>query len=588
MADNGRKNAENSGTPFAIIPDLRVLDIVTNARQLRLVIALRSYPSSRRNEVWASWEDLGDRARLIPPNGSTRHVRLIADELRDLGLLRWENRGGRKTNLYTLLGALAGGPTLHQSGAPTDDLSLHQSGAPTLHQSGAPSHLLRQRDETTTTVVGVVASIGQGTPTQGGTEAEAGAGTEREPGAGAGTEQVTGAGAGQPDRPEAASGQQAEADPDLLDDATLDPDLCEDEFTYVLDIQPNKGKGDRALLGDGREVMIFNPARARALRHHIGEPVRVRTSKSGRFDVLESFEKPDPPDRRRSSRLSKLEQRVDEFAGGFEVREHFEALLLAAEQDDPLVSDLRDRIVGWAQTQAEDRRYRRKSFGHVVELLRRLGVPEDDIPTELPVEPVEPVKVEGAIFHTATGDPVTAPQLDSIADEIGGAKEQIPPRPPERPHRPRPREPVEPAHESKSSVNLDALLEVSGIGVAEEEPTPPGLPESTARFDALVASSGLGGAKEEPPSEPVQVEPANDTSSDHTSPESKSPESTADLDALFATSGLGVEEEQIPTPPPEPVEAEPANDTPSDHTGPAPPMISAEAFWALMPDEVIP
>ena len=179
--------------------------------------------------------------------------------------------------------------------------------------------------------------------------------------------------------------------------------------------------------------MVFNPAQARALRRHVGEPVKVRTRESHGFEVLQSFDPSDPPDQRRSRWLAKLEQRVDDFARGFEVREHFEALVVAAEQDDPLVPDLRDRIIDCAQTRAEDRRQRRMSFDHVALLLRRLDVPEDEIPTELPVAPIEPVEVEPAIFMTEAGEPVTSSQLDFIAAEIGGAKEQIPTPPPVEP-----------------------------------------------------------------------------------------------------------------------------------------------------------
>lgn len=345
--------------PYVGFLDLRALDVLTTSRQLRLAIALRSYPSSRGDEVFASWEGLGRRSRLITPSGHVRNVRLVAAQLRDLGLLTWERRPW-ETNKFTLLGVLAERPVQSdadagdQSDADRQGAGSDQSDADTSRQTDADISASDRRTKSPTSPptdtdddVGRVDvtnnSPSVSPPLRGEPEGFSDEAVEL-----AFEEALVGAAL-----PEPVSEAEAAERP-VPDDETVPEDLRRRKFTYVASVTPTKSKDNqyhKIAVGSGKMMLIENPVIAKRLKAREGKLVYPFTRLGDRKDMLivTDFRDAPTPEERRGE-LWKI------LVAALQGREDASSLDDLA-FDDPIFPGFADKlnpgkIIAWVRGQA--------------------------------------------------------------------------------------------------------------------------------------------------------------------------------------------------------------------------------------------
>jgi hypothetical protein len=404
---SSKATEETKRKPYVGFFDLAVLDVLANARQIRLALALRSYPSSRSNEVYASWESLGRRSRLISPSGDVRNVRLIAGQLRDLGLLSWERRPW-KPNSFTLMGALAEG--MGHGDADTEQAQVDQNDADMSRQTDAvtPAWVSRTKSPTTPPTrsdedeaVLVGAMDGEGIRPLRGDAVEAAledvfrwavAETENEP---------------EPTDGETESSSELETDPEAdaakrptPRDETISADLRARKFTYLIEAKPTKG-GDnfRAWLGTGRILFVDHPGVADDLREHVGTIIKpdIRPGVGRDVWVLQGFI-PAPTVEERKGQLFEILR--DVVQGRKEV-----SALDDVAFDDIVVPGFASMVgpgnlIDWARkNKCSDDRLR--------EVLDRLGMHEVVIPAPVP-EPSPVVPLDASPERRATLDDIRA------------------------------------------------------------------------------------------------------------------------------------------------------------------------------------
>jgi hypothetical protein len=394
-----------SDEPFAVLPHLGLLNIVKGPR-LQLAIALRSYPSARRNDVYASWADLGERARLISPGGNLRHVREAADRLRDLGLLEWEERPGT-TNLYTLLGLLAEGSTLHASGAPSEDSTLHRIGAPhpaperrtPLHLRGAPRQRLRPRTEDDED-----RSSASSPPLRGETQNPTRGGAA--PGAPQKTNTTAAAGSPPPDD---------EIDPDLRGLWGV---------TYLRRLK-EKQTGERLALaycGNQRKPYgVFEPEVVEELRPLLGEQIRPDIDKGTKIDGLLPW--PTVEERMSACLMAIKPTLIELIERTGDPHAHVQTIVAAVEQDEEALPSMRPRLAGWVHDRLADGE---NPLGPVHDaftvLLRQLDPLREVPPSPPPEPPVEPVEHATWKHTDRDGFPITDAQIAAVAADVLGAE----------------------------------------------------------------------------------------------------------------------------------------------------------------------